>query len=221
MTHTIIESVSMRASPRKSCVRSGCAALAALTAAAPAVAHHPTGGQVPSSLLEGVLSGLAHPLLGADHAAFLVAVALLAFIALPAWRIAVGLIVGVAGGAWLASVGVDVPAVEAGVAASLVGVGVLLALGRRSAAAGVFGVAALVAGVWHGQALAESIVGADRNVVAAYLLGLVAMQVLVCGGVASVARQVRASISGVRLAGLLRMAGVAVGLFGAARLFVQ
>jgi urease accessory protein len=206
---------------RRACFVRRVVALVLPLAAGPAAAHHPTGGTAPDGALEGLLSGLAHPLLGIDHAAFLIAVAMLAFVALPAWRIAVALVAGVAAGAWLASGGVAVPAVEAGVAASLVGVGLLLALGRGRAAVGLIGVAAMVAGVWHGQALGESIVGADRSVVGAYLLGLVIVQTLLCGVVAGVGRLVREAVSGVRLAGAMRASGVAVGVFGAARLFMQ
>ena len=44
----------------------------------PASAHHFMGGKVPSNFLTGFLSGLAHPVIGLDHFAFVVAVGLLA-----------------------------------------------------------------------------------------------------------------------------------------------
>jgi hydrogenase/urease accessory protein HupE len=44
------------------------AALALIAAAGPAAAHPQPGGSPPSGALEGRLSGLAHPLLGLDHA---------------------------------------------------------------------------------------------------------------------------------------------------------
>ena len=51
-----------------------------LVVASPASAHHPMGGKMPSTFFEGFLSGLAHPLIGVDHLAFIVAVGLFAAI---------------------------------------------------------------------------------------------------------------------------------------------
>src|SRR5258706_12280036 len=44
----------------------------------PALAHHVMGGQVPVTFRDGLLSGLAHPIIGIDHFAAVVAVARLA-----------------------------------------------------------------------------------------------------------------------------------------------
>src|SRR5258708_26221216 len=41
----------------------------------PALAHHVMGGQVPVTFRDGLLSGLAHPIIGIDHFAAVVAVA--------------------------------------------------------------------------------------------------------------------------------------------------
>ena len=46
----------------------------------PVLAHHPVAGKVPANFFEGFLSGLAHPILGPDHVAFVVAAGLLASI---------------------------------------------------------------------------------------------------------------------------------------------
>ena len=63
-------------------VRQQCARVAALALCAmftgPAGAHHAIGGRIPSNGWEGLLSGLAHPVLGLDHFAFVVAVGLIA-----------------------------------------------------------------------------------------------------------------------------------------------
>ena len=45
-----------------------------LLTAMPASAHHVMGGGVPSTFSQGLLSGLGHPVIGADHLAFLIAV---------------------------------------------------------------------------------------------------------------------------------------------------
>src|ERR1700738_1279056 len=45
-----------------------------LLTAWPAPAHHVMGGKTPSDLIEGLLSGLGHPVIGPEHLAFLLAV---------------------------------------------------------------------------------------------------------------------------------------------------
>ena len=45
-----------------------------LFASGPASAHHAMGGKTPTTFAEGMLSGLGHPVIGADHLAFLIAV---------------------------------------------------------------------------------------------------------------------------------------------------
>jgi hypothetical protein len=52
-----------------------------LVTAAPAAAHHAMGGRTPSTFMEGFLSGLAHPVIGLDHLAFLVAIGIVVGIA--------------------------------------------------------------------------------------------------------------------------------------------
>ncbi len=49
-----------------------------LFASAPALAHHPFGGEAPTNAIEGFLSGLGHPVIGLDHLAFTIAAGLLA-----------------------------------------------------------------------------------------------------------------------------------------------
>ena len=49
-----------------------------LASAAPASAHHVMGGMSPSTLFEGLLSGLAHPVIEMDHLAFVIALGLAA-----------------------------------------------------------------------------------------------------------------------------------------------
>ena len=56
-------------------------ALAALPALSlPAAAHHPMGGKLPTTALEGLLSGLGHPVIGPDHLAFIIAIGIAAAI---------------------------------------------------------------------------------------------------------------------------------------------
>jgi len=47
-----------------------------LVFANPTSAHHTMGGGMPSNFFEGFMSGLAHPVIGVDHLAFIVALGL-------------------------------------------------------------------------------------------------------------------------------------------------
>ena len=73
------------------------AGLLALLAAGPALAHHPMEAMhlVPNAFT-GLLSGLAHPLLGPDHLLFLVALALVGLQRSGRWMLTL-LAVGLAG----------------------------------------------------------------------------------------------------------------------------
>ncbi len=148
----------------------------------PALAHHPMGGKTPSTLTEGLLSGLGHPILGLDHLAALIAVGLVASrYASGALVLPVLWIVGMGLGAFAHMNAIDLPAGEILVAGSLVMIG---AIGVFKPSLPLPALAALfaAAGFAHGHALAESIIGADTAVVGAYLVGLVAIQAAVTVG---------------------------------------
>ena len=171
-------------------------------ATAPASAHHVMGGKTPSTIIEGLLSGLGHPVIGPDHLAFLLAVGIVVGVgslnlALPAVFVA-AMAVGVA----MHVNGIGLPAAEIIVAISVLLVGVLIARGRALPAAAWIAVFA-VAGLFHGYAFGESIFGAETSPLGAYLLGLVMIQSALTVGIALIARRMGAGVSELapRLAG--------------------
>jgi urease accessory protein len=184
----------------------------AVLASGPALAHHPMGGQTPSTLSEGLLSGLGHPILGLDHLAALIAVGLLASrFASGALVLPVLWIVGMALGAFAHMQAIDLPAGEILVAASLIGLGVL-ALLKPTLPLGALGLLFAAAGFAHGHALAESIIGADTAVVGAYLVGLVAIQATVTVGAILLVRRLLASHAA--MPSMLRAGGAALAAIG-------
>jgi urease accessory protein len=155
--------------------RTALTALLFLAAAAGANAHHPMGGMTPGTLWHGLLSGLGHPVIGLDHLAFVIGMGLLAAplsrgALMPLAFLAAGAI-----GAWLHVAGVDLPLAEAAVALSVLILGALILARRRVATPALAALFAL-AGLFHGHALAESIIGAEPAPLAAYLAGLVIVQ---------------------------------------------
>jgi urease accessory protein len=176
-----------------------------LLAAAPASAHHVMGGRTPSTFMEGLLSGLGHPVIGPDHLAFLVAIGVVVGVgglnlALPAVFI-VAMAVGVA----VHVGGIGLPAAEIMVALSVLLAGILIARGRALPVA-AWAVLFAGAGFFHGYAFGESIYGAEASPLDAYLLGLVVIQIAITVGFALVARRMGARTSEL----MPRLAGAAI-----------
>lgn len=173
---------------------------ASAAAGLPAHAHHVMGGQTPATFVQGLLSGLGHPIIGIDHLAFIVAVGVAVGaghlnVTIPALFIAASG-VGVA----LHVSAVSLPVAEIIVAISVLLAGGMIALGRSVAASGWIALFC-VAGLFHGYAFGESIVGAEPAPLAAYLVGLVIVQAALATGVALIARRSGASALEPRLAG--------------------
>ena len=188
--------------------------LAGLAAATPALAHHPMGGMIPATFTQGLLSGLGHPVIGLDHLAALVGVGLVASrfsrgLMLPAFWV-----VAMAAGVGFHLMSADLPYAEALVALSVVAIG-LAATIRTTLPYALIALLFAAGGAVHGYALGESIIGAEAAPLAAYLLGLVAVQTALTTGVAFAARSFA---SGAFHKPALRLAGVAVAVTGVAAL---
>lgn len=106
------------------------AALLCGSAAPAALAHHPLDGAIPQTAWHGVLSGLAHPVIGADHLLFVVAASVAAacsgVASAPAWRLLLAFVVAGVVGTLLRVPGIELPFAEAAVGASPLGVAALL-----------------------------------------------------------------------------------------------
>jgi urease accessory protein len=142
-----------------------------------AYAHHPMGGQTPETFSQGLLSGFGHPIIGIDHFAFLVVVTLLSFALSGRARYIVPLaFVGATVAGTVYPLGAaDLPLAETVIALSVLlgGIAVLL---KRSISVLVLGALVGAAGVFHGYAYGESIIGAETSPLLAYLLGFSVIQ---------------------------------------------
>jgi urease accessory protein len=155
--------------------------------AEPAFAHHLMGGKMPATFGEGILSGLGHPIIGIDHFAAVVAVGCLAAAHRAGAALAVAFVIAMMGGVAVHLQAVTVPAAELLVAVSVIGLGAILLSRRDLSPAAALALFVLV-GVIHGYALGESIYGAERTPLAAYLIGLAIIQSVVALGAMSIAR---------------------------------
>lgn len=187
--------------------------LAALLALVPlpALAHHPMGGAVPATLWEGFASGIGHPVIGPDHLAFLLAAGVLAAM-LPTGRGVLAILAFVAGG-FLGSLahiaGIGFGPVEVLIALSVVAAGAALLKGVPAAwlPAGF-----ALAGLVHGHAFAEAIIGAEPTPLVAYLGALALMQAAVGIGAMLLAARVAAAGHGARMQRAAGVAGLALGV---------
>ena len=181
--------------------------------AEPALAHHMMGGALPQTVAQGLLSGLGHPIIGVDHLVAIIGVGIIAATIsrgfattisrgfAPALAFSAAMIGGVA----LHLARAYLPAAELLVGLSTVAVGLSIVasstLGVVSAG-GLFAMAGLV----HGYALGESIVGAEPTPLGAYLVGLLVVQSLLAGGAFALTRAVAGKETALR-----RVAIVAAG----------
>jgi urease accessory protein len=170
-------------------------------------AHHFMGGGVPRTFMEGLLSGLGHPVIGLDHFAFIVAAGFfLALIPAGHWGI-VAMTGGALAGAALHLTGVELPGGEVGVALSVIAVGGLV-IARRRVEFDWLICGLAIAGLLHGYAYAETIFGAEAGPLAAYLIGFSLIQ----ASVASAAFLLHRHFSSA--ATLAPVLGAAVGVIG-------
>jgi len=184
-------------------VRLGLGLGASAFVSAPAFAHHVMGGRMPATFGEGILSGLGHPVIGLDHLAAVIAVGCLAAAHRSASVLAVVFVLAMTGGVALHLHGTAVPGAEILVALTVLALGVLM-VARGNMPAGTAAVLFAMVGVIHGYALGESIYGAERTPLYAYLIGLAVIQGVIALAAAHVTRSLaRGSpdLPAVRLAG--------------------
>ena len=171
----------------------------------PAWAHHPMDGKLPQTFLQGLLSGFGHPVIGVDHLAAIVGVGILAALAGRSAAVVLAFSVAVIAGVGLHLSKVNLPAGELLVGLTTLLIGALV-IARQSMGAGLAALLFAIAGLVHGYALGESIVGAEASPLVAYLLGLLIMQtaigVVVYAAVRSLARW-PARATGLTVAGVL------------------
>jgi urease accessory protein len=194
-------------------VRTLAVVVALLCVAEPTLAHHVMGGQTPTSFIQGLLSGLGHPVIGPDHLAAVIAVGCLAAAHPRGALLIIGYVAAMMIGA-AAHIGeATVAGAEIFVALSVIALGLLLLGGwplRLDIAIALFAFAGLV----NGYALGESIAGAEPAPLYGYFVGLALVQSAIALAVMGMvpmltARKPMAS----RLVGGLVL-GVGVGVLG-------
>jgi len=159
------------------------------------LAHHAMAGQTPDNFWNGFLSGLAHPVIGLDHLAFVVASGLIAVgmeqgLLIPiAFAIAIPIAFAIATliGTGIHLQGINLLFPEGIVALSVVIFGLILTLKKGlQTHSNLYTIAlatlAMIAGIFHGYAYGESIIGARVAALVAYLIGFTVIQLAIASG---------------------------------------
>jgi urease accessory protein len=155
-------------------------------------AHHFMGNELPRTFTEGFLSGLGHPIIGLDHAAFIVAAGfVLALAPRGIWGLP-AIVLGTLVGASLHLSGLVLPGTEIGIALSVIVIGAVV-MARRPIPLGWLAGGLAVAGVLHGYAYAESIFGAEPAPLAAYLAGFSLIELGLAGAAFLLHRRLKQS----------------------------
>ena len=167
---------------------------------------------MPTTFLEGLLSGIAHPALGLDHLVFIVVLGVAAALTRAGLPTILAFLATAAIATYGRAVNFDYPYVEQLVALTVVAAGVLFALGLGAKKL-IWLPFAAVAGLLHGYAFGEEVLGADGPVIAAYITGAT----VACAAIALTAKVIAPRVPGLSDAGWwpLRLAGVLVAVLGA------
>jgi urease accessory protein len=186
------------------------AGCAVLLMPALALAHHPMGGTTPATLIEGLLSGLGHPIIGIDHFIFIAGAGVLAAKFERGWILPLVFVFASIFTTLVRYLGADAGLGELPVAASLIVLGAMM-LAKATPREGVIALLFLLAGTIHGHALGEAIVGAEQTPLVAYLAGLTIIQ----SGTGLFAWRATAWLAARRpQVPLQKLAGAAVGMTG-------
>ena len=147
------------------------------------------GGKTPSNFFEGFLSGLAHPVIGLDHLAFIVTVGLFAALKPQGIFIPLSFVLSAMLGTGIHLLGVSIPVVELIVSGSILLFGILLAI-KNSPNVLIMVALSAVAGLFHGYAYGEAIFGAQITALVAYLVGFTMIQLVISSAALFIAQKV-------------------------------
>ena len=133
------------------------------------------GRELPSTLWQGMLSGLGHPIIGIDHFAFVVGVGFASYLVGRITLLPLFFVVGTVLGCFVHLQDVDLPGSETAIALSLIALAAILGL-RSKIPAVTIALFFAVAGILHGYAYGESIMGAEPAPLGAYIAGFALIQ---------------------------------------------
>lgn len=177
-----------------------------------AFAHHPMEGETPTTYIQGLLSGLAHPILGADHLAFIIGVGIVFGLGVARPFISsIAMLIALSVGTLLSWNGTILPFIETIVALTVIAIAANIVF--RPQAMGFVAWAIAAAAFCHGQAFGVAIIGAEPTPLASYLVGLSIVQIAMASIIYYLTTKVAAR-STTQLRVLTAGGGAALGIAG-------
>lgn len=177
-------------------------------------AHHFMEDQLPRTFAQGLLSGLAHPVIGIDHLAFIIATGfLLAVVRHGVWGV-IAFTLGTLLGAALHLKGFVLIGGEVMVAFSVILIGGIV-ISRHRISLSWLACGLMLAGALHGYAYAESIFGAEPTPLSGYLIGFCCVQLGIGVG-ALLLHRCLVTVSASRARAISSALGAVVGAIGIA-----
>jgi urease accessory protein len=161
--------------------RHGSVIVSAFAAALPGIgqAHHAMDSATPANALEGLISGLAHPVIGPDHFLFVLAIGVACYYFHQRAASVAAFLAAAAAGTVLHLYRATLPYPDAWVALSLVILGLLLVRAAPVLRSRVAPALFALSGIAHGYAYGEAIVGAEQAPLFAYIAGFTMVQFLI------------------------------------------
>lgn len=153
-----------------------CAVAGALTVSMRAWGHHFMDGTLPSTPMEGFISGVAHPVIGLDHLAFVVGIGVLGALVGRRYSLPGAFLLASVFGVVLHLWALNIPMLEVILSASVVLCGAVVLLGRESLQGKPWLWVLAATGMLHGYAYGESIVGAEVGQLSSYVVGFTLCQ---------------------------------------------
>ena len=153
--------------------------LLALLSPLAANAHHAMDNAIPATLISGLISGLAHPIIGLDHFLFVIAIGGFNLFTDRKVFDSASFIVATVAGGFLHLTGFFLPYGEVWIAISLIIFGFFIyrnnSLPNKKLIHSFF----VLAGVLHGYAYGEAILGAEATPLLAYIFGFSMIQLAI------------------------------------------
>jgi urease accessory protein len=160
--------------------------------------------RVPDTLISGLLSGFAHPVIGLDHLFFVIAVGLAAVKCKRPLSLPLVFVGGTLVGCAALIIGWELSVIEWAISVSLLILGLIL-LSRKKWHSAVYWILFAVAGWFHGAAYSEGILGAEATPLVAYLTGFFVIQYVVAVAVGAMVHQLwqapKQLVANIRLVG--------------------
>lgn len=185
---------------------------AVLFLSTPSHAHHVADGRAPENFMEGMFSGLLHPMIEFDHFVFICAVALLAMASQKFLLMIASFVGATMAGLMMRFLVPELPGIEMLIGVLAITGGCLLIFASMRKLVGVSALV-LTGGLIHGYAFAESVVGASGIAQVGYSLGLLAMETVIAIGLIALIRPI-AKAHTVWYKNAQGAGGIALSLFG-------